>query len=109
MEKETKYCHNCSTEIDKRAVICPSCGVQQVGVTLSSKNEGLAAVLSFFITGAGQIYNGRIGKGILLFIAMVISWLLCSIVIGVPMLIIIWIYGIFDAYNEAKKINAQLT
>ena len=108
MGKETKYCHNCGTEIDKHAVICPSCGVQQVRLTLSSKNEGVAAVLSFFITGAGQIYNGRIGKGILFFIAMVISWILCSIVIGVPMLIIIWIFGICDAYDDAKKINAQL-
>lgn len=29
------------------------------------KNPGVAAVLSFFWTGLGQIYNGRIGKGLL--------------------------------------------
>lgn len=29
------------------------------------KDPGIAAVLSFFVTGLGQIYNGQIGKGIL--------------------------------------------
>jgi TM2 domain-containing membrane protein YozV len=31
------------------------------------KNPGLAAVLSFFISGLGQIYNGQIAKGVGLF------------------------------------------
>ena len=30
----------------------------------SYKNPGLAAVLSFFYMGLGQIYNGQIAKGI---------------------------------------------
>ena len=34
-----------------------------------AKNPGLAAVLSFFYCGLGQIYNGQIGKGILLLFA----------------------------------------
>ena len=29
------------------------------------KNPGLAAVLSFFYMGLGQIYNGQISKGII--------------------------------------------
>ena len=33
------------------------------------KNAGIAAVLSFFISGLGQIYNGQIIKG--LFIVLV--------------------------------------
>jgi len=55
------------------------------------KNAGLAAVLSFFIPGAGQMYNGQIGKGILFFIT---SWL-----------VIPWIWSIFDAYSVANRIN----
>jgi len=32
--------------------------------TVSTKNEGLAAVLSVLWSGLGQIYVGRIGRGI---------------------------------------------
>jgi DNA-directed RNA polymerase subunit RPC12/RpoP len=55
------------------------------------KNPGLAAVLSLFIPGAGQCYNGHIGKGLLFFFT---SWL-----------IIPWVWSIFDAYNSANRIN----
>ena len=106
MEKEIKYCHNCGAEIDKNTVICLHCGVQQVKLTLSSKNEGLAAVLSFFITGAGQIYNGQLMKGIFLFVFQLFNLVLCAIGIGVIFLIVVWVYGIWDAYNMAKKINS---
>lgn len=71
------------------------------------KNPGLAAVLSFFITGLGQIYNGQIAKGIGLMVAGVISAGLCVVVIGFILLPIVWIYGIYDAYKTAERINAS--
>ena len=106
MVKETKFCSNCGEEIDIDAEICPKCGVRVKAPTVGEKNPGLAAVLSFLIVGLGQIYNGQIGKGIVLIICYVISILLVFIVIGIPLLVILWIYGIYDAYNTAKKINA---
>ena len=77
-------------------------------LSLSSKNEGFAAVLSFFITGAGQIYNGQLMKGVLLFVFQLFNWFLCAIGIGVIFLIVVWIYGIWDAYGTAKKINTNI-
>jgi len=73
-----------------------------------SKNPGLAAVLSFFITGLGQIYNGQIGKGIALIAAAVVSGLLCTVVVGFILLPAIWIYGIYDAYKTAERINKSI-
>ena len=35
-----------------------------VGVSQPLKSPGVAGVLSFFIAGLGQIYNGQVGKGI---------------------------------------------
>lgn len=69
------------------------------------KNPGLAAILSFFIVGLGQIYNGQIGKGIGLMVAAMISGLLCTVVIGFILLPAVWIYAIYDAYKTAEKIN----
>jgi TM2 domain-containing membrane protein YozV len=58
------------------------------------KNPGLAAVASFLIPGLGQIWLGRIGRGIVI---LLLCWLI------VP-----YIYGIYDAYNIAKKYNSML-
>ena len=106
MTKETKFCSNCGEEIDIDAEICPKCGVRVKAPTVGEKNPVLAAILSLLIVGLGQIYNGQIGKGIVLIICYVISIVLCTILIGIPLLVILWIYGIYDAYNTANKINA---
>ena len=46
------------------------------------KNPGLAAVLSFFFMGLGQIYNGQIAKGILFIVAYSVSLFLMVLLIG---------------------------
>lgn len=74
-------------------------------MSINQKNPGLAAVLSFLVIGLGQIYNGQIGKGIGFLVAAVIAGVLCSVVIGFVLFPVIWIYGIYDAYKTAEKIN----
>jgi TM2 domain-containing membrane protein YozV len=69
------------------------------------KNPGVAAVLSFFICGLGQIYNGQILKGIILIICYGIAWALTMVVIGFLIVPILWIWGMYDAYRTAEKIN----
>lgn len=71
------------------------------------KNPTLAAVLSFLINGLGQVYNGQIGKGILIFVVQIINVLLMSIVIGFITTPIVWIWSIYDAYKEAQRINTD--
>lgn len=73
------------------------------------KNPGLAAVLSFFYMGLGQIYNGQIAKGIVFIVAYSISWFLMIIVIGFLTTPILWIYGMYEAYNTAQKFNVELS
>lgn len=48
----------------------------------SQKNPGLAAELSFFISGLGQIYNGQILKGIITIAVQVINAVLIMIFVG---------------------------
>ncbi len=105
MANETKFCHNCGNEIDAKAEICPNCGVRVKASTTGPKNSGVAAVLSFFWMGLGQIYNGEIGKGILFIIFYIISIALCFVLIGFITTPLLWIYGIYDAYKTAEKIN----
>ncbi|WP_078554904.1 hypothetical protein [Bacillus alkalicellulosilyticus] len=69
------------------------------------KNSGIAAVLSFFYSGLGQIYNGQIAKGIAFIVAYAISVLLMFVIIGFITTPILWIWGMVDAYKQAEKIN----
>jgi TM2 domain-containing membrane protein YozV len=72
---------------------------------MQKKSAGVAVILSFFLPGLGQIYNGQIGKGIGMIILAIIFGLLCAILIGYPLYLILWIYGMYDAYSTANKIN----
>ena len=118
------FCSGCGAQVDDTQRFCARCGtpnrglpaapaaapvqpypVQQV-ILVKPKDPGLAAVLSFFVTGLGQIYNGEVGKGIGFMIAYVISWCLIFVVIGIISTPILWIFGMVDAYQTAVKINA---
>ena len=69
------------------------------------KNPGVAAVLSFFICGLGQIYNGQILKGLIMMICYFIAWLLVYVLIGFIIVPVLWIWGMFDAYRTAERLN----
>ncbi|MDD3621445.1 MAG: hypothetical protein PHQ81_03470 [Methanofollis sp.] len=62
----------------------------------------LALILSFLIPGLGQFYTGQFLKAIGLFVLAVISTLLMALLIGIPLYLVIWIYGMYDAYHAAK-------
>jgi TM2 domain-containing membrane protein YozV len=64
---------------------------QQAFIPHQVKNPGLALLLSIIFPGGGQFYNGHVGKGILI---------LCTFWLIIP-----YIYGIFDAYSSANRIN----
>jgi TM2 domain-containing membrane protein YozV len=72
------------------------------------KSPGLAAVLSFFFCGLGQIYNGQILKGLFMLVAYAVSWWMVWLVVGIITTPILWIWGIVDAYRTAQRINTDL-
>jgi TM2 domain-containing membrane protein YozV len=102
-----KFCASCGSLINEKAVICPKCGVAVKSLGTGEKNPGIAAVLSFFFTGLGQIYNGEIGKGLLMMIVQMVNVVLMFVLIGFITFPILWGYGIWDANKRAKEINAQ--
>jgi TM2 domain-containing membrane protein YozV len=72
------------------------------------KNPTTATILSFFIMGLGQIYNGQIGKGIMFIVLYAISWLLMFVFVGFITTPILWIWGMVDANRSAKRINEKI-
>src|ERR1700748_729587 len=102
------FCSGCGRPMDASQQFCAGCGAKnpavqstsaqstgmvasagtgiapaqqfpaQQGIVVSEKSPGLAAVLSFFWSGLGQIYNGEISKGILLIVLAAVSWVLIA-------------------------------
>lgn len=65
----------------------------------SMRNPGIAAVLSFFIPGVGQIYNGKLLRGVFWLIVTPGFWLGTGGMFG-------WVCHLisaFTAYRYAKK------
>ena len=99
----------------------------------STKNPGLAAVLSFVFNGLGQLYNGQIAKGLVIIFFSAVSililvigsiliclWLLQKIFVGAALIAgialflfgllatcAIGIYSIIDAYGCAAGAAAK--
>lgn len=97
------FCRICGSEILAEAEICPKCGVRQQ--TREKKNPGVAAIFSVIWPGLGQIFNGQTGKGILFILLQMINFFLLFFIIGAITIPGFWVYGIYDAYLTAEKIN----
>lgn len=116
VETSQGFCSKCGTPVaSAQAMVAASAaapgpqvaaGSPQVVMVKTPKNPGVAAVLSFFWSGLGQIYNGEIGKGVLLLVVYIVSWWLMLIVIGFITTPVLWIYGMVDAYKTAERLNA---
>jgi TM2 domain-containing membrane protein YozV len=98
LKEGDRFCEQCGaavTTVSPGAVspTPPAAGDQK-------KNPVIALVLSVFFSGLGSIYNGDTLKGIAIYLGTLVGFFL-FIVPGV----IVWVYGIYDAYTTAKKMN----
>ena len=112
------FCAKCGKEVSEEFNVCPNCGnrlraIPTSRVTVGTKNAGFAAVLSLIIPGAGQMYAGRIGRGLLFLfivipltaiIALFFFWLILPIFLPLAF----WIWNIFDAANLCREYNRLL-
>lgn len=129
----TKFCIKCGKELNEGAIRCIHCGSSQDYDDKNSQNSDilpiqgeirnpfLAIVLSFFCVGWGQWYNGKTWDGLKFFgvflgsyvLTIIFSTIIVSnqslsailILILFVIVIGIWIYGMYDAYKTADRIN----
>ncbi|NLL94381.1 MAG: zinc-ribbon domain-containing protein [Thermoplasmatales archaeon] len=87
----------------------PAAGYQRPPVYYTEKSVGLTIILGLIITGAGQMYVGKIGRGIaFLLCGMVLAALTFAFIPVVILLLIFLIYVLYDAYSLAKEYNTYL-
>jgi TM2 domain-containing membrane protein YozV len=112
------FCENCGAQINENSAFCDNCGAKISGpgtepvatgqtgqpvpasVPVQQKNPIIALILSLVICGVGQMYNGHWKKGVLLFFVFIVL-----LVIFWPLALIVWLFGMYDAYTTAQKIN----
>jgi TM2 domain-containing membrane protein YozV len=71
--------------------------------TPAAKNPAVAVLLSFFIPGVGQFYNGDNQKGALMLGGFILSAILTMVMIGFIGMLGIWIWSMLDAYQVASS------
>ena len=117
------FCSSCGATLTGKYAPCPSCGYTKTRYNPTvppqgalDKNEGTGLVLSivlgiFTICGIGQIYAGKVGRGIGIMIG---SWVL--IVVGVLTLgigliayLAIFIWQIFDTKKLCREFNEYVS
>jgi len=108
--------------------LAPPVSDSKLAPPTTKKEPILALILSFFIPGLGHIYDGLTKKGIYLIVAFVIicglifltsamtsfstsisgssssPYACCSCIFFLAYLAV-WIYGMYDSYISAQKIN----
>ena len=77
-------------------------------MAINHKSTGVAVLLSLLLTGAGQVYCGRVGRGIAFFFAGLFSAMMIFVLVGLILLPIVWIWAAIDAGNLAKRQNEML-
>jgi TM2 domain-containing membrane protein YozV len=126
------YCPKCGKEVTEDMNVCPYCGnplrigtvyqptyqqppyqTQQPSTNYGTKSPGIGALLSFIIPGAGQLYAGRITRGLLflflgipfaVIVAVFFFWLIFPIFLPFAF----WVYNIYDAYQLCLEYNRRL-
>lgn len=68
-----------------------------------TEKYGFPALFSVIVPGLGQIIKGEIGKGIVVFLGMGLSFLLMFVLIGFITTPILYIWQVYDAYNTQEK------
>lgn len=82
-KQSTKKCAFCAEEIRAEAKKCKHCGeyldehvARERGQTAQQWSPGVAAVLSLFLPGAGQVYRGKVFEGIMWFLSVLVGYFL---------------------------------
>ena len=118
------FCSSCGATLTGKYAPCPKCGYTKTRYNPSVppqgalyKNEGTALILSivlgiFGIEGIGQIYVGKVGRGIGILVAGIVLWVVGLVTIafgvGIALLIgvlVLFIWQILDTKKLCREYN----
>jgi TM2 domain-containing membrane protein YozV len=74
-------------------------------LVVAPRSPAISLIASFFIPGLGSMINGRVGIGILILCIYALGAILSLFLIGIPIALGAWIWGLVDGYQSAQAWN----
>jgi TM2 domain-containing membrane protein YozV len=72
---------------------------------IAAKSPALSLIVSFFLPGVGSMINGDSSRGLLILLLWLLGLGLSWLLIGVPLALGMFIWGLVDAYQGAVRWN----
>ncbi|MDO5848418.1 MAG: zinc ribbon domain-containing protein [Methanobrevibacter sp.] len=102
-------CSSCGSSVDSSAKFCDMCGADldenKEVIVVEKVNPIKSAIFSAIVPGIGQVYNNQPKKGLIIFVIWIIGVILILFIVGWIIVVIMWLYSIYDAFTSAKKLN----
>jgi TM2 domain-containing membrane protein YozV len=73
---------------------------------VAPKSPALSVLLSIFIPGLGSMVNDNVSTGVTILLLNILGLVLAIFLIGIPIMISTWVWGLVDAYQSAQRWNA---
>jgi TM2 domain-containing membrane protein YozV len=81
------------------------------GYVVAPKNPAVSLIVSFFLPGVGSMINGDVGIGITILLLWLLAFFLdvtiFGLVVGLPLGLAMFIWGLIDAYQGAQRWNRR--
>jgi TM2 domain-containing membrane protein YozV len=81
------------------------------GYAIAPKNPAVSLIISFFLPGVGSMINGDVGIGLTILLLWILAIILdvtfFGLIVGVPLGLGMFIWGLIDAYQGAQRWNAR--
>ncbi len=71
----------------------------------TSRNPAASLLASLLVPGLGTVINGETAKGLLILAGYLTAWVLVLFTVGVILVPAVWIYGMFDGFQGARRYN----
>jgi hypothetical protein len=74
---------------------------------VAPKNPAVSLLISFFLPGVGSMVNGDTQTGVIILVVYIVGVVGSFFLIGLPVALGAWIWGLIDAYQGAVRWNAR--
>jgi hypothetical protein len=89
------------------AIVVPQVYPMAPGVVVAPKNPAVSLLISFFLPGVGSLVNGDTSIGLIILVLWIVGIATSFFLIGIPLILAAWIWGMIDAYQGAQRWNAR--
>jgi TM2 domain-containing membrane protein YozV len=77
----------------------------QLPARVQPKSPAVALIISLLVPGVGSMTVGRTGIGVAILVTWLVGAILSAVIIGIPIALGAWIWGMVDAHHGAVEWN----